>query len=304
MKKINFARYCGVSGAAVTKACACDLLAPACVGKLIDAAHPVALAYIQKAHAKNGGGKDEIFDMVVESECRTVNAIKEGFKVSHGRAQKIFDQLVEAGIVDKAVKVKSNHVSGRKAAREKKKGPPLVVPKTIPAPEPAPTPEPEPEPAPAPRPEPRPEPRPVVQQPQPVQIIEPTPERAPEPEDVAAFADMTLRQLIDKFGTDARFVDWLTATQKIEAINEKRLKNAQTKSNLISRDLVKSHVIDAFNSAHLRLMTDGAKSITGGVIAKVKAGLSLAETEAYVSDILGSFIKPVKNKVARALKDG
>ncbi len=123
------------------------------------------------------------------------------------------------------------------------------------------------------------------------------------PEDIQAFLDFTLQDLIDKFGTDLRFVDYLNATQKIEAINEKRLKNAATKGKLISRELVQAGVIDVFNSAHLRLLKDGAKSIAAGAVSKHAAGAELSEIEAYVSDILGSFIKPVKTKIARTLID-
>lgn len=105
------------------------------------------------------------------------------------------------------------------------------------------------------------------------------------------------------FGKEARFIDLLTAAQKIEAITEKRLKNARTDGELISRHLVKIGVIDIFNSAHLRLMKDGAKTIAGGVISKQASGASLSEIEAFISDILGSFITPVKNKVARVLQE-
>lgn len=121
---------------------------------------------------------------------------------------------------------------------------------------------------------------------------------------ISSLLDNTLREILDEFGTDIRFVDWLSAAQKIEVINEKRLKNAQTEGHLITRDLVKRGVIDTFNAAHLRLMKDGAKSIAAGVISKHAGGAELSEVEAYVSDILGSFIKPVKGKIARVLKNG
>jgi hypothetical protein len=121
------------------------------------------------------------------------------------------------------------------------------------------------------------------------------------PDDIQVFLDFTLRDLIDKFGTDTRFLDWLNAIQKIELINEKRLKNAQTEGRLVSRDLVKTGVIDTFNSAHLRLLKDGAKSISAGVISKHQSGSELSEIESYVSDVLGSFIRPVKNKIIRAM---
>ncbi len=110
-------------------------------------------------------------------------------------------------------------------------------------------------------------------------------------------------ELIEQFGTDTRFIDWLNATQKIEGINEKRLKNAATEGKLIARELVENGVINIFNSAHLRLLKDGAKSITAGVLSKHGGGAELAEIELFVTDILGSFIKPVKSKIVRILKD-
>lgn len=123
------------------------------------------------------------------------------------------------------------------------------------------------------------------------------------PEEIQGFLDFTLRDLITKFGTDLRFLDWLNATQKIETINEKRLKNAQARGDLVSKALVKKAVIDEFNSAHLRLMKDGAKSIASGVISKNASGSELSEIEAYVSDILSSFIKPIKRKINKSLKE-
>ena len=123
------------------------------------------------------------------------------------------------------------------------------------------------------------------------------------PEDIESFLDMTLREIAAKFGTEIQFSDWLTATGKIEMINEKRLKNAISKGILISRHLVQVGVIDVFNTAHLRLLKDGSKTIVAGVISKHSTGAELATTEAFVTDILGSFIKPIKAKISRSMKD-
>lgn len=121
------------------------------------------------------------------------------------------------------------------------------------------------------------------------------------PDDIEEMAELTLRELIDKFGTGTRFHDWLKSLKEIEAVNEKRIKNAQSRGRLISRALVETGVIDAFNSAHLRLLTDGAKAISAAVIAKHEAGISEQEIEVYVTDVVGSFIRPVKAKVERNL---
>ncbi len=121
--------------------------------------------------------------------------------------------------------------------------------------------------------------------------------------DIETIGTMTLNEIITRFGSDVAFLDWLKATKEIETVIEKRLKNAQTKGTLISRRLVERGVIDIINSAHLRMLKDGAKSITAGVVSKTASGAELKEIENYVSDVLGSFIKPVKNKMVRCLQD-
>ena len=121
------------------------------------------------------------------------------------------------------------------------------------------------------------------------------------PEDIEAFADMTLRELIQRFGTDTAFVDWLKATKEIEYINEKRLKNAQTQGELVSRELVKIGIIEPIDAAHIKLLTDGAKTITRRVTAMHSAERELDDIEKFVKDQITSFIRPLKAKVKRAL---
>ncbi len=123
------------------------------------------------------------------------------------------------------------------------------------------------------------------------------------PVEIYDILDLTFREILDRYGTESRFVDVLSAGQKVESIKSSRVKTAQHEGKLISRTLVQNGVIDVFNSAHLRLMKDGAKSIAAGAISKHSSGASATEVEAYVSDILGSFIKPVKSKIVRTLKN-
>ncbi len=123
------------------------------------------------------------------------------------------------------------------------------------------------------------------------------------PEYIGDLADMTLRDLIMQFGTDVRFVDWLKATKEIEMINEKRLKNAESEGVLVSRHLVKVGIIDPLESAHIKLLTDGVKTIARRTVALHESGSDLPEIESFISDQVSSFIKPVKAKVKRALKN-
>jgi len=123
------------------------------------------------------------------------------------------------------------------------------------------------------------------------------------PEYIGELADMTLRDLIMKFGTDVRFVDWLKATKEIEMINEKRLKNAESEGTLVSRHLVKVGILEPIDSAHIKLLTDGAKTIARRSVALHESGKNLLEVEEFIVDQISSFIRPVKAKVARALKN-
>ena len=123
------------------------------------------------------------------------------------------------------------------------------------------------------------------------------------PEDIRAFADMSLRDLVDRFGTDVAFVDWLKATKSIEDINEKRLKNAMTRGELVSRHLMKIGVIEPIDEAHIKLLTDGARTIALRVHTMTAAGKSVEDCEKFVADQMTSFIRPIKAKITRTLKN-
>lgn len=279
VSRAEFARLAGVSGAAVTKACS-SILKATLSGKRIDAAHPIAVKYLEgKALEQTppaATGLDPLYELAVkfcqETSRYSISGIQREFKIGFERAKSIVGVMTANGLVveksepvvfkegeiEAAVErlVKQPHVRGTAAAKEKRK-------------------------------------RQAAQEDEIIEI----------PEDIQAFADMTLRELIEKFGTDYRFVDWLSATQKIEAINEKRLKNAETEGELVSRKLVRTGIIEPIDACHIKLLTDGAKTIARRVTAMHSAERPLEDIEKFVAEQITSFIRPVKAKVARALKN-
>ena len=312
VNKSQFAEMAGVSAAAVTKACK-STLARALVGKRIDLDHEDAVKYLARHDPVEtptmAAGLDPLHEKALQ-HCQetgkySISELQRALRIGWDRASSIMGVMKATGKVPD----KPTHTSPIKHEKPQDR------------------------PKPAGRPPPPPAPPPRTSTTPPDARVVSGKERVREtkksvaqqrlaaafqagddefedgdiihevPEDIEAFADMTLRELIRRFGTDVAFLDWLKATKEIEAINEKRLKNAQTKGSLVSRALVQNGVIDVFNSAHLRLLKDGAKSIAAGAISKHASGAEPAAIEAYVSDILGSFIKPVKNKISRALKD-
>ena len=80
-------------------------------------------------------------------------------------------------------------------------------------------------------------------------------------EDLAELASI-LSPLTERFGTEPAFKEWLDALKKIEEIREKRLKNEALEGELISRELVKTHVFGAIESSNRRLLSATPQTIT------------------------------------------
>ena len=258
----KFAKRAGVSAAAVTKACKTILL-PAVSGKYIDVAHPVAVNYLNR-------------DVDVKTKM-SVTGIDNLYDEAVTYCHKI--KRISISAIQKEFKIGYNR---SKKIVDMMKVAGVVINMSAPAPPP---------------------PLKKKTDPPPPNVdVDPENTILAIPDDIQAFADMTLRELVNKFGTDSRFVDWLRAAKLIEDINDKRLKNAVSKSDLVSRVLVHKNVIDVFNAAHLKLMKDGAKSIAAGAVSKHVSGAKLIDIERYVSDILGSFVSPVKSKIIRSLE--
>lgn len=267
--RATFAELAGVSGAAVTKACAAALK-PALDGHMIDANHPAARAYLKKHAPAPTPKRDELFDKAVEfcetSGKWTANAIKHGLMVGATRATKIMRQIHEAGKVpeqpgqkyedDRKPPAKTPHVRGTAAKRAQA-------------------------------------------------IAEDIGDLEPEPmipEQISKYADMSLREIIEKFGTAPRFKDWLGAMKEIGVIEDRNLKIAETKGRLVSRDLVQRHIVGEIDAAHIKLLRDGSKTIAVRVAAMVGSGADQTDIERVVSDLISSFIKPMKIKVTRAIR--
>ncbi len=115
-------------------------------------------------------------------------------------------------------------------------------------------------------------------------------------------ADMTIRQVVSKFGTVTAFKDWLGALRTIEEVREKNLRNAETDGNLISIRLVQTHVMGALESGYRRLLTDSPKTIARQVYAAAKADVPIEDAENLVRESISSQLKPMKDAAAKSLR--
>lgn len=123
------------------------------------------------------------------------------------------------------------------------------------------------------------------------------------PEDIIEVMGWTLTEIIETYGNKANFNDLLKATQTIEIVNEKRLKNAKTKEDLITRELVKVGIIEPLETMLRKLLTDGAKTLSIRIPAMHIAGRTPEEIEVDIQRRISSFIKPMKKRMKRVITD-
>jgi hypothetical protein len=121
--------------------------------------------------------------------------------------------------------------------------------------------------------------------------------------DISRYADMTLRELVDRFGSVRALKDWLEALKKIEDIREKRLNNEEVQRQLISRELVKTHVFGYLDAGNRRLLGDTPKTIARRLYGLARSDAPIEEAEKLVREIIGSQLDPQKQRVAKILRE-
>jgi len=268
----QFAELAGVRPPSITKVCK-TRLREACEGKRIDANHPAALAYLEDKAKEQAApvapGIDPRYEEAINA-CEevgrySINTIQKKLGVSFERARGIFETMKATKVVPskEAQKKARQNEEPEKAAEPKLRGHASI--------------------------------REEKKQAKP--IVETVPEHIQE------FADMSLRTLIQKFGTDLRFLDWLKSIKTIEEIEEKRIKNASASKELVSRKLIRVGILDPIEATHRKLLADGPKRIAARVKALTAAGAEVNEIEKFISEEITSFLQPMKSKVTKAMRD-
>lgn len=129
------------------------------------------------------------------------------------------------------------------------------------------------------------------------------PVRTPEGiEDIHGFEDLTLREIVTRYGSMSVHSDWLDMRRKQVQIREREIKNFELEGRLIPREGVRVHVIGVIDGAFRRLLQDAPKTLARRIYAMAHAGESVEAAEELVRDTVTSLLRPVKEAAARVLR--
>lgn len=266
ISRAELARRRGVSRAAVTQACARQL-APACVGRRIDADHPAVQTYL--------GGKPVAVTATARSPKKPASAPRRPAATDPD---------------PQPPPAKAKRPPKKPGAKKPKASPKPPRATTAKSPQPTkPT-------ATKPSPSPSGGRRVSTEGGAPELVVEP-------PDDIDDVSEWTVREVVEQFGTTQSFRDWLVALKTIEAIREKHLRNEETEGRLISRELVSTSVMAAIDATNRRLLTDFPKTVSRRLYQMAASGIPLEEAEKTVRDLASQQLKEVKTKAAKVLRD-
>ena len=118
----------------------------------------------------------------------------------------------------------------------------------------------------------------------------------------AEIAKLTAPEIAARFGNEEKFHIWVKINKDLEAWRAVYMKNAVMEGKLVSCQIVQDGILDPFDALFLKLLSDGVKTIARRAHAFTQAGKSVEDLEALVMDQVGSFIRPVKDKVKREVE--
>lgn len=85
-------------------------------------------------------------------------------------------------------------------------------------------------------------------------------------------------------------------------VQYRELKNAQMEGRLVAREVMIAGVWNPLETFLVRILSDGAKTMSKAIVPIVKSGGSREEVEVAIRQELTSFILPLKESIQRSLK--
>ena len=123
-----------------------------------------------------------------------------------------------------------------------------------------------------------------------------------EPADISELLKLTLGELTERWGSVEGAQGWLNCRKVVADIARLEAKNARDAGRIISRQLVKTHVLGQFQRLHQRLLETYPTTLTTRLGAAIRAGESREACAEIVRSLLGKELEVAKNKSIRAIR--
>lgn len=117
------------------------------------------------------------------------------------------------------------------------------------------------------------------------------------------YADLTVREIAEKWGTFTRFTDFLDALKTIAETTRLELQNEEKRGSVISREMVHKSIFGALDGMFSRLLGDMPRTISGRIFALATSGAPREQAEHEVRNLISSQLLPVKTRAAKALRE-
>ena len=123
------------------------------------------------------------------------------------------------------------------------------------------------------------------------------------PEHLEGHADMTIREIVQRYGTLPQYEYFLKAVKQLEDVTEKKYKNAERRGELVRADYVQNHVVGFLDGLTQRLLNDVPKALVHRVKAEIEADTPTPEIEKMIVKVISKQIKGAKGNVQRRIKN-
>lgn len=121
-------------------------------------------------------------------------------------------------------------------------------------------------------------------------------------DDFELYADTTLRELVEQFGTIRSLRDCVEALKKIEDTRGKRLDNDELEGKLVSREAVRTHIVGAMHSVFERLLRDAPRTLVARLAPMAKSGEANEVQERVARELISSILKPALDGATRSVR--
>lgn len=122
------------------------------------------------------------------------------------------------------------------------------------------------------------------------------------PEKIRECWDLSLGEIFTRYGSLGAFKDVLTATDKIEAIQARRVDSDRKAGDLISRVYVKRHVMGLVEQVFQRLLTDMPVRLAMEIHGICSTGATMEDVQQRLHDGVSRELKTLKRDARSKVK--